>query len=131
MPFTVSLDPKTGVVRITLSGDVSGDDVVNATLEARESAGEMQNRPQLWDGRRIEIVRVVPETLDALHNLLDLRQNLGLVVAGKRAFISGREDLRSIAELLGSEFEEAGVEIGVFADEESALEWLLETETTV
>lgn len=123
MPFELRVENEPDVVRIDLRGDVTGSDLLEAIIHARDIAG--QARPQLWDAREVVNATLEADVLDSLHELVKLRIEHGMVIHGKRALVTPSEHFRSIGELIADEFEDLGVEIRVFAREQTALEWLL------
>lgn len=122
MPFDLRLDSESDVIRIDLRGDLTGSDLLDAIIKARDITAN--GRLQLWDAREVASVQIDPDVLDSLHELMKLRIEHGVEIRGKRALITCSHDIASIAEILADEFAGFGVEIRVFADEPVALHWL-------
>ena len=124
MPYEISVDPETGVVRIAMRGDVNESDLLEAIINARDVSAK--RTLQLWDARDVMKVKIEPDVLDSLHDLAKLRTDHGVDIRGKRALLAQSEDIRFVVELLAGEFQELGVEIRFFPDEPRAMDWLLE-----
>lgn len=123
MPFELRLDKEYDLVRNDLRGKVTSSDLLEAIIQARDVVS--QARPQLWDARKATDANLDDDVIVSLQELVKLRIEHGVVIRGKRAFVTPSAHLRSIAEVIAGEFDDLGVEIRAFGREQAALDWLL------
>jgi len=120
MPIHFHIDPRAGLVRLTMTGEVSAAEFMAYRRELVAHPSYSPVLPRVLDARAVTLAPDTPE-IQQLANAMLWR---GVQLLARRAIIADRDALYGMFRMLETMVDlEGGEPVRVFRTEEEALQW--------